>query len=164
MRDTFESQPGMGQPIGQHALRPGIARYIGGRRGFIDGALPPMGFVAVNAVAGAVLARPDALRAALATAVGTGLALVTLRIARREPLQQAFRGLVGLAVAAVFAARTGEARDFFLPASMSTLPGRPSSPHPSWRADPSSGSCTPRCSGADQAGEATPDCAGRSPS
>ena len=101
--------------IGDHTLRPGIARYIGGRRGFVDGALPPVGFVAVNAVAGAFMARPDALRAAIATAVGTGLALVALRLTRREPLQQAFRGLVGLAIAAVFAVRTGEARDFFLP-------------------------------------------------
>ena len=115
MNGTFEPQPGTGHDLGQHRLRPGVARYIGGRRGFVDGALPPVGFVAVNAVAGAFLARPDALRAAIATAVGTGLALVALRLARREPLQQAFRGLIGLAIAAVFAARTGEARDFFLP-------------------------------------------------
>jgi hypothetical protein len=115
MDGTFAPRPDTGQGGGQHTLRPGIARYIGGRRGFIDGALPPVGFVAVNAVTGAFLARPDALRAAIATAVGTGLALVALRLARREPLQQAFRGLIGLAIAAVFAARTGEARDFFLP-------------------------------------------------
>ena len=115
MKGTSESQPSTGQAPGQHTLRPGIARYIGGRRGFVDGALPPVGFVAVNATAGAFMARPDALRAAIATAVGTGLALVALRLARREPLQQALRGLVGLGIAAVFAARTGEARDFFLP-------------------------------------------------
>jgi len=115
MDGTFAPRPDTGQDAGQHTLRPGIARYIGGRRGFIDGVLPPVGFVAVNAVTGAFLARPDALRAAIATAVGTGLALVALRLARREPLQQAFRGLIGLAIAAVFAARTGEARDFFLP-------------------------------------------------
>jgi hypothetical protein len=99
----------------QHTLRPGVARYIGGRRGFIDGALPPVGFVAVNAIAGTFMARPDALRAAITTAVGTGLALVALRLTRREPLQQAFRGLIGLAIAALFAARSGEARSFFLP-------------------------------------------------
>jgi hypothetical protein len=115
MNGTSEPQPGTGHDPGQHRLRPGIARYIGGRRGFVDGALPPVGFVAVNAVAGAFMARPDALRAAIATAIVTGLALVALRLARREPLQQAVRGLVGLAIAAVFAARTGEARDFFLP-------------------------------------------------
>jgi hypothetical protein len=95
--------------------RPAVSRYIGGRRGFIDGALPPVGFVAVNAVAGAFLSRPDALRAAVATAVGTGIALIALRLARREPLQQAVRGMVGLGIAAVFAARSGEARSFFLP-------------------------------------------------
>ncbi|MGH8892104.1 MAG: DUF3159 domain-containing protein [Actinomycetes bacterium] len=115
MKGTFHPRAGMGHDPGLPTLRPGVARYIGGRRGFVDGALPPVGFVAVNAVAGAFMARPDALRAAIATAVGTGLALVALRLARREPLQQAFRGLVGLAIAAVFAARTGEARDFFLP-------------------------------------------------
>lgn len=115
MNGSFGPQPGTGHDPGQPTLRPGIARYIGGRRGFVDGALPPVGFVAVNAVAGAFMARPDAIRAAIATAVGTGLSLVALRLARREPLQQAFRGLVGLAIAAVFAARTGEARDFFLP-------------------------------------------------
>lgn len=96
-------------------LRPAVARYIGGRRGFVDGALPPVGFVAVNALASAFMPRPDALKAAIATAVGTGLALLALRLARREPLQQAVRGLIGLALAAVFAARSGEARSFFLP-------------------------------------------------
>ena len=96
-------------------LRPGIARYVGGRRGFIDGALPPVGFVAVNAAAGAVLSRPDALRAGIAAAVGIGVVLVALRLVRREPLQQAVRGIVGLAVAAVFAALSGEPRSFFLP-------------------------------------------------
>lgn len=115
MSGTFEPQPGTGHRAGQPTLRPGVARYIGGRRGFVDGVLPPVGFVAVSAVAGAFMARPDALRAAIATAVGTGLALVALRLARREPLQQAIRGLVGLAIAAVFAARSGEARNFFLP-------------------------------------------------
>jgi hypothetical protein len=105
----------VGATTGDDRLKPGIARYIGGRRGFIDGALPPVGFVAVNAAAGAFLSRPEALQAAIATAVGIGLVLVALRLARREPLQQAVRGLVGLAVAAVFAAQSGEPRSFFLP-------------------------------------------------
>ena len=109
----MSTTPAPGSP--DLALRPGIARYIGGRRGFVDGALPPVGFVAVNAAAGTFLERPDALRAAIVTAVATGLALVVMRLARREPLQQAVRGLVGLAIAALFAARSGEARSFFLP-------------------------------------------------
>jgi hypothetical protein len=69
----------------------------------------------VNALTGSFLARPDALRAAVIAAVTTGLALVGLRLRRKEPLQQAIRGLVGLAIAALFAARSGDARDFFLP-------------------------------------------------
>jgi hypothetical protein len=110
MHGTLEPRTGRND-----TLRPAVIRYIGGRRGFVDGALPPVGFVAVNAIASTFMARPDALRTAIAAAVGTGLGLVALRLARREPLQQAVRGLVGLAIAAVFAARSGDARGFFLP-------------------------------------------------
>lgn len=64
-------------------------------------------FVVVNAVAG--------LGPALIGAVGTGVALVGVRLVRRQTAQQAFSGFFALAVAAIVAARTGEARTFFLP-------------------------------------------------
>jgi hypothetical protein len=60
-----------------------------------------------------VVRRPTT--AAIGAAATTGLAIVALRLARREPLRQALGGLAGLTVAVLFAATSGEARGFFLP-------------------------------------------------
>lgn len=92
-----------------------ILEVLGGRRGVIDGGLPPLVFVAVNAVAAAHLPRPAALAYAIGGAVSVGVGIVGVRILRREPLRQALGGLLGLAIAVAFALGSGEARDFFLP-------------------------------------------------
>ena len=88
---------------------------LGGGRGLLDGGAPSLLFVAVNAIAGAQATRPVALAIASTAAVGTGLALVILRRARRQPTRQALAGLAGLVIAVLFAAGSGEARAFFLP-------------------------------------------------
>ena len=87
---------------------------LGGRRGLVDGALPPIVFVAVNAMAG--MAGPaHALHVAVAAAATTALIVLAHRARRGESVKGGLRGLVGLAVAVAFAAWTGQARDFFLP-------------------------------------------------
>jgi hypothetical protein len=95
--------------------RPRVFDLVGGKRGAVDGGLPPLVFVVVNAVAGAHTTRPAALASAIGAAAVTGLAILALRLARREPLKQALGGLAGLSTAVAFAARSGEARGFFLP-------------------------------------------------
>lgn len=97
------------------AVHPAVAKLIGGRRGIIDGALPPIVFVATNAVAGLVMDRSTSLTVSASTAVGLAAVLVLLRLVQRESLKQAAQGLAGLAVAVGFALWSGEARDFFLP-------------------------------------------------
>jgi hypothetical protein len=92
-----------------------ILELLGGRRGIVDGALPPLMFVAVNAVAGTQLPRPEALSYAIGGAVSVGLGIIGIRMLRREPLRQALGGLIGLAIAVAFALGWGEARSFFLP-------------------------------------------------
>jgi hypothetical protein len=72
-------------------------------------------FVAVNAVAGTQLPRPEALTYAIGGAVSVGLGVVGIRLLRREPLRQVLGGLAGLAIAVAFALGSGEARGFFLP-------------------------------------------------
>ena len=99
----------------QAAARSRVLDAIGGKRGIVDGALPPLVFVVVNAIAGANTTRSIALGAAIGAAGATALAIVALRLVRKETLRQALGGLAGLAVAVVFAARSGEARGFFLP-------------------------------------------------
>jgi hypothetical protein len=63
-------------------------------------------FVIVNATAG--------LRPAIIAAVSTGVALTLYRLVRKQSAQQAISGLLGVLVAALIAARTGQARGYFL--------------------------------------------------
>ena len=55
------------------------------------------------------------LDVAIWTAVGVGAVLFAIRLVRRETLQFAVAGFVGVAIAAFIANRTGRAEDFFLP-------------------------------------------------
>jgi hypothetical protein len=45
----------------------------------------------------------------------SGVAIVALRLRRKETVQQAISGFLGLGIAVFFAARSGQARDFFKP-------------------------------------------------
>ena len=94
---------------------PALVEALGGKRGLVDSGLPAVVFVFVNSVVQALSSREPALRAALVAAVLTGVVIVGLRVLRKEPLQQAVSGFLGLALAVFFAARSGEARGFFLP-------------------------------------------------
>jgi hypothetical protein len=79
---------------------------IGGWSGTLITALPTVVFVIVNSTA--------SLRPAIISAVGTGLLLAGYRLARKQSTQQAISGLVGVLIAAIIAARTGQARGYFL--------------------------------------------------
>jgi hypothetical protein len=84
-----------------------LSDAVGGPRGIIDSTIPTVAFVAVNAEAG--------LTAGIVFAIASAAALVVFRLARREPLQQAFSGLLAVGVAAFVASRTRSAGGFFLP-------------------------------------------------
>jgi len=101
--------------------RPALTEALGGKRGLLDSGLPAAVFVSVNAVVTAFSDARTGLRAAIVAAVLVGLVVVLVRLRRRETVQQAIGGFLGLAVAAVFAARSGEARDFFLPGILFNL-------------------------------------------
>ena len=79
---------------------------IGGWTGTVITAIPPVVFVIVNASAG--------LRPAIVAAVGSAVGLAVYRLARRQSVQQALTGLFAVVIAAVIAARTGQARGYFL--------------------------------------------------
>lgn len=78
----------------------------GGLTGLVQSSLPPMVLVITNLWWG--------LYPAIAIAVGTGVLVTLVRVARRQPLRPAFGGFVGVLVSGTLAARSGEARDFFL--------------------------------------------------
>jgi hypothetical protein len=79
---------------------------FGGWTGMALTAIPTLVFVAVNTL--------STLRVAVAAAVGSALLLTVYRLIRRQPIQQALNGLVGVVIAAAIAARTGQARGYFL--------------------------------------------------
>lgn len=104
------SEPGDANPERRADLRETYRKQmldgIGGWTGTVITAVPPIVFVVVNSTA--------ALRPAIAAAVGSAIVLAVYRLARRQSVQQALTGLFAVVVAAVIAARTGQARGYFL--------------------------------------------------
>ncbi len=84
-----------------------LADLLGGRRGALDATVPPVVFVVVWLAAG----RSVGWASAAARLAGVAVALVRWR--RGERPRAVLLGLLGVAVAAAVAARTGRAADFF---------------------------------------------------
>jgi hypothetical protein len=86
--------------------KPTLLQQMGGVSGLIYASLPSMVCVVADAAAG--------LNTAVALAVGSGAGIALLRLLRKEPLQPAVSGLVGVGIAAAVAYQTGSAKDYFL--------------------------------------------------
>ena len=106
---------GTAGPQQRTATQTALVDAFGGKRGLVDSGLPAIVFVFTNSVVAAFAERETALTSALVAAIVTGVAIVGVRLSRRQPLQQAVSGFLGIAIAAFFAFRAGEARAFFLP-------------------------------------------------
>jgi hypothetical protein len=84
-----------------------MAEQLGGWRGLLESSVPVAVFVLVNVVLG--------LYPAIAGSVLTAVGIALVRLARRQPVRHAVNGLVGIAVGAFLAYRSGDAKDFYLP-------------------------------------------------
>ncbi|KKF02379.1 hypothetical protein WN67_08875 [Mycolicibacterium obuense] len=87
-------------------VTPTLLARMGGWSGMLYASLPTVVFAAVDAAA--------PLHIAVVLGVGAAAAVAGLRLARREPLAPAFSGLFGVAIGAVLAFWTGDARDYFV--------------------------------------------------
>ena len=85
---------------------PTLLEQMGGVGGLISSVLPVLVFVLVNTLTG--------LQPAIWSALGVAVAVGVWRLCRREQLQPAVSGILGVGVCAFIAYRTGEARGFFL--------------------------------------------------
>ncbi|MDP5182578.1 DUF3159 domain-containing protein [Blastococcus sp. BMG 814] len=83
-----------------------LLSQLGGWRGMVDATLPTIAFIVANGLAG--------LRTGIWAAVAAAVVVFALRLARRQSVQQAVSGLIGVGIAVAIAANTGEARDFFV--------------------------------------------------
>lgn len=86
---------------------PTLLEQMGGVRGIVASTIPVVVFVLANLL--------FTLQIAVIAALGAGVAIAVWRIVRRQPLQPAVSGLLGVGIAAFIAYRTGEARGFYLP-------------------------------------------------
>ncbi|HET8583217.1 MAG TPA: DUF3159 domain-containing protein [Jatrophihabitans sp.] len=91
----------------RESVRQQLLAGIGGWTGALITAIPTTVFIVVNVTT-------SSLRSAIYAAVGSAVLLTCYRLARRQPVQQALSGLFGVAIAALIAARTGQARGYFL--------------------------------------------------
>jgi hypothetical protein len=85
-----------------------IVNALGGTRGLIDSGLPSLLFLVVFNIA------HNVNTAAMAALILSAL-LTLMRLVRRETLQHAISGIVGIAICALLSRHTGKAADFYLP-------------------------------------------------
>ena len=86
-----------------------VLNALGGKRGLIDSGLPSLVFLIVFNISG------KNVNAALYAAVALSILLTLLRLIKRETIQHAFSGLIGVGICALISKRTGNAADFYLP-------------------------------------------------
>jgi Protein of unknown function (DUF3159) len=89
-----------------HEVEETLLEQLGGISGLIYSTLPVVVFVPANALWG--------LGAAIWTALGVAAAILVWRLARRNPIQPAISGFLGVGVCAFIAYRMGAAKGFFL--------------------------------------------------
>ncbi|MFJ8899741.1 DUF3159 domain-containing protein [Streptomyces sp. NPDC102359] len=87
---------------------------FGGVRGMIETVLPGLLFVSIYTV-------NKNLHMSAFAALGVALAMVVVRLARRDTVKHAFSGVFGVGFGVVFAMMTGNAKDFYLPGMLYTL-------------------------------------------
>jgi hypothetical protein len=104
---SVEDEPSLKEVLSSDAFRQDVITQIGGWRGMAESAAPVLVFIVANML--------TELRTALWCAVGSALAIAGWRLVRKQSPRQALNGLFGIAIAAFLAARTGEAKDFYLP-------------------------------------------------
>jgi hypothetical protein len=83
-----------------------LLEQMGGVSGLAYSAVPIVAFVLVSSF--------TALMPAIWAAIGVAIAIAIFRLVRKEPLQPAISGVLGVAVCSFIAYRSGDAKGFFL--------------------------------------------------
>ncbi len=89
-------------------VRAQLSKALGGKRGMLEGAIPTLGFTL------SWISTHD-LRLSLTVSGSLAVALLVLRLLQRSTVQFVVNSMIGIAIAAFFALRSGRAEDAFLP-------------------------------------------------
>ena len=100
--------------MSQHEDREKVLQAFGGKKGLIDSGIPAVIFLVVFNIV-------DALGPALISAIAVSALLTLIRLARRETVQHAMSGFIGVLICAWFANRTGNASDLYIPKLLTNL-------------------------------------------
>ncbi|MBB5784994.1 DUF3159 domain-containing protein [Nonomuraea angiospora] len=90
------------------AVRAQLAKAFGGVRGIIEAAIPTIAFTVCWITT-------EELKLSLIVSVSIAVVLLLVRIVQRSTPQFVINSLIGIAIGAFFASRTGDAKDYFLP-------------------------------------------------
>ncbi|MFD1858727.1 DUF3159 domain-containing protein [Aeromicrobium camelliae] len=105
--DAAVPSPASAETVEQ-LVRQRLAEAFGGARGVVESAIPTIAFTVCFIVS-------DQLRLSLIVSVALTVVLLVARVLQRSNPQFVLNALVGIAIATIFASRSGEARDVFLP-------------------------------------------------
>lgn len=108
LSDAEDERPVADVATVEQLVRQRLAEAFGGLRGIIEAAVPTITFTVCY------LTTRD-LKLSLIIASALTAVLLLVRIAQRSNPQFVINALVGIGIAALFASRSGEARDVFLP-------------------------------------------------
>ncbi|CAN1645026.1 Uncharacterised conserved protein UCP010219 [Candidatus Nanopelagicaceae bacterium] len=98
----------------QHEDRDKVLAAFGGKKGLIDSGIPSVIFLVVFNVT-------DRLNSALFASIVISAFLTIIRLARRDTIQHALSGFIGVLICAWFANRTGNASDLYIPKLLTNL-------------------------------------------
>lgn len=91
-----------------------VINAFGGKKGLIDSGIPSIIFLVTFNVA-------DNLLTALIASIATSALFTVIRLIKRDTLQHALSGFVGVLICAWFANRTGNASDLYIPKLLTNL-------------------------------------------
>jgi hypothetical protein len=99
-------------PVGtetvEQVVRAQLSKALGGKRGMLESAVPTLAFTVT-------WISTHQLKLALALGAVSALLLLAVRLVQRSSIQFVLNSLFGIGIAAVFALRSGNAEDAFLP-------------------------------------------------
>ncbi|NUP66094.1 MAG: DUF3159 domain-containing protein [Nonomuraea sp.] len=90
------------------AVRAQLAKAFGGVRGIVEAAVPTIAFTVAWIVT-------EELKLSLIVSISLAVLLLLVRVLQRSTPQFVINSLIGIAIGAFFASRSGDAKDYFLP-------------------------------------------------
>lgn len=106
--DDRTGAPAVTEGTVEALVRTKLAEALGGKRGMVEAAMPTLTFTV------SYVATSD-LRMSIMLGVGAALLLGVIRLVQRSSVQYVLTSLFGIGIAAIFAMRSGNAEDAFLP-------------------------------------------------